>query len=815
MNLHAIDILGRRISVLVAVTVAALSASGVENSVAQKSVAFSAFGTEPLYFEANAGQSEGPSQFIARGPQCSVLIAPGEADIILGKPSNKPGIHGQEAGRTVRLELVDANLGAKMSGADRMSARANYFVGNNPANWHADVPLFARVRLDEVYPGVQVIYYANQSAELEYDFRLQAGVNPDQIRFRIEGADYVKIDAAGNLVLKIGDSEIRQHQPVAYQETSAGRNEVRVNYHINQDGTVGFALGNYDHHLPLVIDPTLVPVLDFLTYMGGKKTDLGWAITLGVDGNVYIAGETLSKDLVGTNSIVFLTPQGTNRIFTNFQGGTPSFGDAFVASYDPNGVLRFLTFLGGKKDDGALAIAADSTDGVWITGFTDSTDFPVVNGLTTRTNVSGPNNNAKSTFPADAFIVHLSSSGTTLDSSTYFGGTGLDEGVGIAAKGNQVWITGLTTSPDLLSTNGILNAFQTNLQGDIDAFVAEVTDATNIAYITYLGGTNTDIGMSIAVDSELDAWVTGLTFSTNFPGNINTFTNDDPKFTNHFFSGIDNTNLFKKGRQFHSDGFVSELSPDGSTLLLSSYLGGTNDDSGVHIIVDSSDNVYITGYTLSGDFPTNVATVPTNTDYPNNQIAFPDETTNFDSHVFVMEISGGSILYSTQFGGNSADRGTGIAVDANGNVYVVGSAASTNFFQTNMVVITNAVDPFTFVTNKHGVVTAIPNGFATNNPTFINLSNTNNSVVLKHGGNTNDMFIAELSPGLSNFVHSIILGGRAADDANGAAVESDGSAVYVVGSTTSNTNFATTNAAQFDFGKAKLPNAFVGKILLP
>ncbi len=815
MNLQAIDILGRRLSVFVAVALAAFGARGVENSIAQKTAALSAFGTEPLYFEANAGQSRTPAQFIARGPQCSVLIAPTEADIILGKPSSKPGIHGQEPGRTVRLELVGANPEAKMSGAGRMSASANYFVGNDPAKWQAGIPLFSRVRLEEVYPGVQVIYYANQSAELEYDFQLQAGVNSEQIAFRIEGADYVKIDAAGNLVLKIGNDEIRQHQPVAYQETSAGRIEVRVNYRINQDGTVGFDAGNYDHHLPLVIDPTLVPLLDFLTYMGGKKTDLGWAITLGVDGNVYIAGETLSKDLVTLNPISFPTPNGTNHIFNAFQGGTPSFGDAFVASYDPNGVLRFLTYLGGRRDDGALAIAADSTDGVWITGFTDSTDFPLVDFLTTHTNLTGPRNNAKSTFPADAFIAHLSSSGSNLVSSTYFGGMGLDEGVGIVATNNQVWITGLTTSPDLLAACGVSSAIQTNLAGDIDAFVAEVTDVTNVAYVTYLGGTNTDIGMSIAVDSKLDAWVTGLTFSTNFPGSINNFTNSDTNFASHIFSGLDNTNIFKKGHQFHSDGFVSEISPDGSTLLLSSYLGGTNDDSGVHIITDSADNVYITGYTLSGDFPTNVATVPTNTDYPNNQIVFPDEKTNFDSHVFVMEISGGSILYSTQFGGDNADRGTGIGVDVNGNVYVIGSAASTNFFQTNMVVITNAADPFSFSTNKHGVITAIPNGFATNNPTFINLSNTNNSILLKHGGNTNDVFIAELSPGLSNFVHSIILGGRAADDANGLAVESDGSAVFIVGSTTSNTNFATTNAAQFDFGKAKLPNAFVGKILLP
>ena len=254
----------------------------------------------------------------------------------------------------------------------------------------------------------------------------------------------------------------------------------------------------------------------------------------------------------------------------------------------------------------------------------------------------------------------------------------------------------------MLSTNQIAGAIQTTWGGDLDAFVAEIVNTTNLAYMTFLGGTNADIGMSIAIDSQQDAWVTGLTLSTNFPGTNNIFTNN-PAFASHDFFNLDNTNFIKRGHAFHSDAFVSEISPDGSTLLLSAYLGGTNDDSGVHITVDNNDNVYITGYTLSGDFPTNVVTVPTNTDYPNNQIAFPNETTEFHlTRKPVTEISGGSIVASTQFGGDSADRGSGIAVDLNGNVYVVGSTASTNFFQTNMVVITNTVDPFTFVTNKHG-----------------------------------------------------------------------------------------------------------------
>jgi len=806
------EILARRISFSIAlvVTGVALVTRGVENTAA-RAAGFSAFANAPLYFEQNAGQLDGAAQFIARGSECSVLLAPSGAEILLGKSSDRTVVHSASDARSVRLQLLGANPASKISGRDPMAARANYFIGNEPAKWHTGVALFSKVQVDDVYPGVRVIYYANQSAQLEYDFLLQPGVPADQIHFRIEGADNVRVDEAGNLVLKIGDEEIRQHKPVAYQETGGARKEVQAAYHLNADGSVGFALAGYDRNLPLVIDP----VLDFLTYVGGKKMETGWAIALDAETNIYVAGETLSTDLPTTNSIQFTNKVGNLSIF---QGGERTFGDAFVAKYDNSGVLQFLTYLGGKTDDGALGLAFDSSNGgaVWITGFTDSTNFPLMNPL--RDHLTGQNKNAKKIFPVDAFITKLDPSGTNLLFSTFFGGEGLDEGVGITTDpAGNVYVTGFTTS---LTNFATPNAYQTNLHGNFDVFVTKLTSTgpniyTN-AYTTYFGGTNSEYGLSIAVDSSQDAWVTGLTFSTNF---FTTNALQLPPGADAFFTnGITFTNLNtetnnpRHNAAFHSDAFVTEFSPDGSTVPFSTYLGGTNDEVGEHIVIDNSDNVFVTGYTLSRDFPTNVLTTQTTNMYGmTNIIILP--VTNFSAHTFVTQITGNALAYSTHFGGTGADLGMGIAVDANGLVYVTGSAGSTNTFAQKMLVITNS-DPTLFHTNRQGDITSFP-GYLTNNPTFTNLSSTNVTVKLNHGGNTNDVFVAVLSPHLTNLVYSILLGGPGEDDPHGIAVDPSGAAVYIVGSTTSSTNFATTNAAQRGFGGSKssrLSDGFVSKI---
>jgi hypothetical protein len=799
------EILARRISVAFVIACSALGVRGSENNSA-RSAAFSTLANAPIYFERNAGQFGDAAQFIARGTECSVLLAPTEAQIVLGKPSD------QTAPRSVRLQLMGANPAATIAGRDLMPAKANYFIGNEPSKWRAGVPLFSRVRVDEVYPGVQVIYYANQSAQLEYDFMIRPGAATDQIHFRIAGADKVQVDAAGNLVLKIGSEEIRQHKPVAYQENQGARTEVPARYRVNADGTVGFALGEYDRALPLTIDP----VLDFLTYIGGKKMDIGHAIAF--DGaNIYVAGETLSTGLLTTNFIQF----GVTN-FQKFHGGNNAFGDAFVAKYDDSGALQFLTYLGGKNDDGALGIAYDAVGGaVWVTGFTDSTNFPLVNPL--RSQLTGQTRNARHVPPADAFIAKLDLTGTALLFSTYFGGDSIDEGVGITAdSAGSIYVTGLTGSTNLPVMPP--DAYQTTNGGLKDVFVTKLSGSGstyNYAYTTYLGGTNVDYGLSVAVDSSLDAWVTGLTLSKDFktvaplilPPGANVFYPDGYAFTNLNTETNDKRNV-NNGNNPRSDAFVSELNPAGTQLLFSTFLGGSNEDVGVQITI-KSDVVYVTGYTLSENFPTNVLTeTPTNGvgEIPNETaIVFASPGTNFISHAFVTKITDHALDKSTAFGGNLADQGRGIAVDDNGLVYVAGVAVSTNFFQMPLLVTNTVV-----TTNGNGKVITKYFGIATNSPVYTNLSSTNVTVKLKHGGNTNDVFVVVLKPDLSAFVNTIQLGGAGHDDAEGIAVAGDGHAVYIVGSTTSTTNFVTPNAAQPVSGnsgkKSRLSDAFAGKI---
>ena len=781
---------------------AASVARGAEDPGA-RSVALSKVANAPLYFESNAGQFEGNAAFIARGAECNVSLAPTEARILVGK-STDADAKGPQA---VRLQLLGANPSAKIAGRESLPAKANYFVGSEASQWRAGVPLFSKVSVEEVYPGMQVIYYANQSAQLEYDFVLQPGAVPEQIRFQITGADSVSADAEGNLVLKLNSEEIQQHCPVAYQESHGVRTPVAASYHLNADGTVGFALGQYDKALPLTIDP----VLDFQTYLGRKKIEIGQCIALDGSGNIYVAGETLSTGLPVLNPIQF---GATN--FSKFRGGNNSFGDAFVAKYDNSGVLQFLTYLGGKNDDAARGIVYDPVGAaVWVTGFTDSTNFPLVNPL--RSKIGGEVKNAKRVPPVDAFICKLDPSGTSLLFSTYFGGDSIDEGLGIAQDGNGgIYVTGITSSTNLLGVAP--DAAQTKLSGKFDGFVTKLAGAGgayDVAYTTYYGGTNDDYAVSIAVDSGKNAWLTGFTFSADLPhtnelslqADVNPFFPDGYAFTNL------NTEVKQRRRNVNNekcDAFVAELNDAGTQLLSSSYVGGSNDDFGQQITINS-DNVYVTGYTLSDNFPTNQPTVITPTNFVpqvTNQVVFTSPGTKFISHVFVLKIVDGMLERSTAFGGNLADQGRAIAVDDSGQVYVTGSTSSTNFFQRPLLVTNSVVD-------KRGKTKYF--GILTNSPAFTDLINSNVNVKLKHNGNTNNVFVAVLSSDLTQYVQTMALGGAGRDEANGIAVDGSGGAVYLVGSTTSFENFATTNAAQRHFGgngknNNRLSDAFISKI---
>ena len=781
----------------------------------------SALGSVPLYFEANRGQMAGDYSFIARGRTCSVLIAPAEAALVLCRrqepsPALSLGrfeVMGHEGlqSHVVRFLLEGANPGAAIAGLQPLAAKANYFIGDDPAQWHEGIPLYPRVQVAEVYAGIGLVYYADESARLEYDFLLQPGARPDLISWRIDGADKIEVDRTGDLVLWIGGEQVRQHAPVIYQAAHGSRNRIDGGYRLKGKGRVGFWVGEYDHAERLVIDPTL----SFATYLGGQLTDRGWGIAVDGSGNVWVAGETTSPNLKTT----------PNAIRRNYQGGNAAFGDGFVAKFT-NGTtnLSYLTYLGGSGQDAAFAIAAGTNGEAFITGYTDSPNFPIfpTHGptLAFQRHLAGTNLNVQGVYPVDAFVTKLNADGT-LAYSTYLGGAGRDVGLGIAVdKENRAYVTGYTESGNFPRTNSLegqyrnvvllyptkvnglttvtVVAYMTNYDGSKfkgggDAFITRMSaDGSAVEYSSYLGGANEDIGQGIAVDANDSAYVVGTTASPGFP-----VTN---AFTRYIHGQTNGTPII--------DGFICKLSPEGTNLEYSSFLGGYARNAAQAVAVDTAANAYITGYTYSTNFPVTLYDVTTSTNIVVNTNTVPPSTnsvvvtnsaftfthwtspTNANSDVFVLKLdSSGSTNggYSVVFGGKSSDQGTGIAVDENQNAYIVGVTTSR----------TNFAD---IVTNNGNQLLLWTNGFSATNTAFA-----------RHV--TKDAFFVELNPSGSNLFKAYV-GGFGNNMANGIALDTrttPGSPIaYMVG-TTGSTNFPGTAPSKIH-GNHIYGDAFVARI---
>jgi hypothetical protein len=353
------------------------------------------------------------------------------------------------------------------------------------------------------------------------------------------------------------------------------------------------------------------PVLSYSTYLGGNGGEYGQGIAVDGSGSAYVTGFTESIDFPTQNP---------------FQMNPHDFGAAFVTKLSPSGdSLVYSTYLGGNQFEVGNSIAVDGSGSAYVTGFTYSTDFPTQNPY--QTDQPDP----------DTFVTKLSPSGDSLVYSTYLGGNEFEVGNSIAVDvSGSAYVTGETFSTDFPTQN----SYQTD-RPFIDAFVTRLSPSGNsLVYSTYLGGNGGESGEGIAVDGSGSAYVTGRTDSTDFP-------TQNPYQMN----------------QFERDAFVTKLSPSGSSLVYSTYVGGNSFEDGWDIAVDSSGSAYVTGFTLSTDFPTQN---PYQTDQP-------DE----DAFVTKLSPSGNSLVYSTYLGGNSNDEGFGIAVDGSGNAYVTGLTGST------------------------------------------------------------------------------------------------------------------------------------------
>ena len=661
---------GKQAAKAVASALAASEASGSAQR-NQDSNWLEAYGRLPLSFEENVGQTAREVRYVSHGAGYELFLTPNDAVLaLLSSTSNDLLAHNRlstlralrEAHSTgritpVRLHLVGANSGSRITGINPLQGKVNYFIGNDPKKWRTDVRTYARVRYAQVYPGVDLVFYGNQR-QLEYDFVVAPGADPKSIRFNLQGAQKLHMDSKGDLILSIPDGEVTLQKPRVYQVVNGERREIAGSYILTKDHQVGFSVAAYDRREPLILDP----VLNYSTYLGGTGTEQGLGIAVDATGDAFIAGITFSTDFPTTANA-----QNQGPLASNAKGA------AFVTEMNPTGTVQiYSTYLAGSTGESARAIALDPSGKIYITGQTTSIDFP------TTSNALKQSPNPTNTF-GTSFIAKIDptlSGAASLVYSSYLGGNGGDFGLGIAADANgNAYVTGFTgASPGAGPANfPVLNAFQAtpNDATDGNGFLTRIdttkSGTNSLIYSTYLGGTGinavnvgfADSGLGVAADTSNNAYIVGATASNDFPTTAaNAFQPNAPlaitngKSSTVFISRIDTT---KSGS---------------ASLVYSSYLGGEVSDFGKAIALGPNNVAYLTGSTSSLAFPT----------FP----AGAFQTTGHAGVAFVSLVDTGkigslSLQYSTYLGGTLTETGNAIAADAQGSAYVAGTTSSSDF----------------------------------------------------------------------------------------------------------------------------------------
>jgi hypothetical protein len=626
----------------------------------------------PLSFEENAGQAPAGVSFVAR--------APGFA-LALGRDGSR--LHLGAATLTTRFV---GGAPTAVHGTDALPGRTNYLTGDRPADWHTGVRTFGGVRYASVWPGIDVAFHGNRR-QLEYDYVLAPGADPGRIAQRIAGARGLRIDRAGDLVIAAPGGTLRQLAPVAYQERGGVREPVASRFVLHGD-TVGVAVGAYDRSRPLTIDPTLA----YATYLGGDGVDAAYDVKVDADGNTFVAGYTSSASFA------------TDGAFQGTGGGA---GDAFVAKLSGDGKsIEWLTYLGGSGEDVGSGVALEPDGDVVVAGTTKSTNFPtedptrptysggtdlfvsrlnkdgdalkwstylggeaedslggvvvkedesvVVGGTTKSHDLPVAGGGLSASYGggiSDGFVLELGPTGA-LTRGGYLGGLDTDRLTGLAVDGERIYATGGTFSTNFPITGGAQQSVLAEgpLGGPSrDAFVTRIDENLGrIAFSTFLGGNNDDIGEAIAVDDEGDAYIGGGTSSTDLPGAADGF---QPHIAN--------------SSQY--DAFVAKVPTLGSATGWSSYLGGFLYDAVEGIAVDDGGTTYLTGLTYSNDLATTDDAL---------QKTKPGAGNTVDGFIAQVNPDGDQLEYLTYFGGTEYDFGSKVALGPDGNVVVVGGTTS-------------------------------------------------------------------------------------------------------------------------------------------
>jgi hypothetical protein len=586
-----------------------------------------AFERRPLAFEANRGQFAEDVRFGARARGSTVLLT--DLDAVL--------LPLAVSGRTtqpIRLRVDDGDATSDLIGERPLEGRVNYFIGRDPATWVTAVSTYGSVRRPNVYPGIDVVYHS-RGQDLEYDFVVHPGGNPTQIRLRLEGGNRVELDDFGDLVLRTADGVFRHKAPELYQDADGRRTVVGGRYVIQDDGLVTFDVEPYDRSRPLVIDP----VVEHSTYFAGINGSSIRDLAVDSSGNTYIVGAASSTGEFPVTSVNEMPPLGGPW-------------DAFVAKIAADGqTVMFLTFLGGLPEpiwpgfggyETGLGVGVHTDGSVFVCGSTTSKDFPVVNAFQ-------PLSNDESA--GDGFVAKLSAEGESLLFSTFLGGSNADESSALAVSADgDVYVVGKAASPNFPVLNALLPT-KPNAAPTRDAVITRLSSAGMAIFSTYWGGTGGETtAKGVALSAAGDLIVAGSTGATAFPT----------------LNGYDST---PNG----PDGFVTRFSNDGATVQYSTVLGGSSTDELTDVALGPNDHIFVTGWTISSDFP----------------VANAFQTNNaggFDWFVTKLDLSGAGLAYSTYIGGTGNDHSTpSIAVDSLDQAVVAGASASTDFPLVNAI----------------------------------------------------------------------------------------------------------------------------------
>jgi len=631
--------------------------------------------TIPLRFERNEGQTDSRVRFVSRDPRFTLFLTD-EALVM-----SLEGGHGRAS--SVRIAFDGARRSPRIEGIGQGGGATNYFHGHDPAAWQTSIGGFTSVRYTGLYPDVDLVVYRRER-EVEYDFVVAPGADPSVIRLRIAGGA-TTIDESGAVRITTPSASVALSRPVVYQDLPNGRGMIDGRYVRLSNGEIGLRLGRYDRSRPLVIDP----VLAYSTYLGGS--DIDWASDLRVDaaGNAYVCGFTQSLNFPATVGQVA-------------SGGSY---DAFVAKVAPDGTLAWATYLGGSGFDTCDHLALDHDGFIYAGGFTGSPNFPVVGGFQSTLNGSG-----------NAYVTKLDPSGSRIVYSTYFGGSGSDEveAITVDASGTA-YVAGTTTSTDFPVVNAVQPLYA---GGFFDAFVAKITPSGDaLQFSTYTGGSSDDTGTSIAVGPDGAIWVGGVTPSTDFPV----------------------VNPLQAQNHGSLDGYILKLSPDGSTILYSTYLGTTGSFDAVTSLRAMDDGTVLVSGLAGFGLPVT----------PGVFGAFFHNGFS-DAYAGRLSADGQHFLFLTYLGGSGLDAATRIDVDPAGHVWIAGHTDSTNLPLRNPVQDSN-----------------------------------------RDGGCCQEVFVAEFSADATQLLFSTYLGGSDVDSNAGLGIDGLGN-VYVAG-VTSSADFPTVN----------------------